>query len=496
MRLHQPHRLFTAGNIAWELDRPASYLATKDEVLTHLRHCADVIERRMPVDERFGCSVESVTESGDGVDVRYLGADGRLHHLRAARVIKALGYDISPNDPLPLSSSRVRSVSPDSCDVREIASDDAPVWIVGSGKTAMDTVHALVADGPGREVNLVAGSGTYFIRRDGTFPIGARRWWHSPLPNSVLASVAHRFDGTNEAVVARWYRDRHGTGPLPTARNFMLGILSDAENTTISAGLGEVRMDHLVDVVDRNGATEVVFRSGARAPVARDSWIVNCSGYMLRSEHPYEPYVSETGSVVSVQLRSAVLPLPAYMGYYLSHLLHAGLVRETPLYAIDFEELRRRGAKPLFAFTGMTLAMYNLGLLAEALPARVLRTAAFDYDRWYPRHRQMLGLLRLAATVTTSAGPSTPSADASTSASVLGSTGETPAVGSGSGAVTRTLDLRRSRPPNPGGVPHRVHPVLHRTGPARHPGAVASTGERHRAVPDPGARRSRHPRRP
>jgi hypothetical protein len=397
VRLHQPHRLFTAGNIGWDLDRPPSYLATKDEVLTHLRHCADVIEQRMPVDEHFGCSVESVTESGDGVDVHYASADGRRHHLRAARVIKALGYDISPNDPLPVSSSRVRSVSPDSCDVREIASDDAPVWIVGSGKTAMDTVHALVADAPAREVNLVAGSGTYFIRRDGAFPIGARRWWHSPLPNAVLASVAHRFDGTNEAIVARWYRDRHGTGPLPAARNFMLGILSDAENAAISAGLGQVRMDHLVDVVDRNGATEMVFRSGARAPVSPGSWIVNCTGYTLHSEHPYEPYVSTTGSVVSVQLRSAVLPLPAYMGYYLSHLLHAGLVRQIPLYAVDGEELRRRGTQELFAFTAMSLAMYNLGLLADALPTRVLRTAAFDYDRWYPWPRQMLGLLRFAA---------------------------------------------------------------------------------------------------
>ena len=41
---------------------------------------------------------------------------------------------------------------------------DTPVWIIGGGKTAMDTAHALITEYPGREVNLVAGSGTFFIK--------------------------------------------------------------------------------------------------------------------------------------------------------------------------------------------------------------------------------------------------------------------------------------------------------------------------------------------
>ena len=36
------------------------------------------------------------------------------------------------------------------------------------------------------------------------------------------------------------------------------------KNATISAGLNDVVMDHLVDVVDINGAAELVFRTGAR----------------------------------------------------------------------------------------------------------------------------------------------------------------------------------------------------------------------------------------
>ena len=42
VRLHQPYPIFTAGDITWQLGKPATYLATRDEVLDHLRHCVDV----------------------------------------------------------------------------------------------------------------------------------------------------------------------------------------------------------------------------------------------------------------------------------------------------------------------------------------------------------------------------------------------------------------------------------------------------------------------
>ena len=35
VRLHQPHGMFTAGNIKWTLGQDRSYLATKGEVLEH-----------------------------------------------------------------------------------------------------------------------------------------------------------------------------------------------------------------------------------------------------------------------------------------------------------------------------------------------------------------------------------------------------------------------------------------------------------------------------
>src|SRR6185295_16329520 len=46
VRLHQPHPMFTAGNIEWTLGQDRSYLATKGEVLDHFQYCLDVINQR------------------------------------------------------------------------------------------------------------------------------------------------------------------------------------------------------------------------------------------------------------------------------------------------------------------------------------------------------------------------------------------------------------------------------------------------------------------
>lgn len=66
VRLHQPHGMFTAGNIKWTLDRDRSYLATKDEVLDHFEYCLDEIRRRVRVEERYGASYLSDTARTGG----------------------------------------------------------------------------------------------------------------------------------------------------------------------------------------------------------------------------------------------------------------------------------------------------------------------------------------------------------------------------------------------------------------------------------------------
>jgi cation diffusion facilitator CzcD-associated flavoprotein CzcO len=392
VRLHQPHGMFTAGNIEWTLGKERSYLATKGEVLDHFAHCLDVIKQRVHVDELYGWELQSHEEIDGKVRVTFRSSCGQLRVVLARRLIKAYGFRVMPNDPLEVSSSHVQSVSPDFCDMRqdEMRDDDAPVWVIGGGKTAMDTAHALITEYPGREVNLVAGSGTFFSDRDRLFPPGAQRWWRGAPLSGVAARVARRFDGTNEADVAKWYRARYGTWLTPDTNNFVFGVLSQSENMTIAVGLNDVVMDHLVDAVDRNGSTDLVFRSGARKTIERGSWLVNCTGYMMSTDHSYEPYVADSGAVLSIQPRSATMHLTSFMAYFLTHLLFLDEIRTVPLYELDMQELRKK-APAAFSYAVLTLAQHNLGLIFDRVPTKAFSQCGLDFDRWFPLPRRMFG---------------------------------------------------------------------------------------------------------
>jgi thioredoxin reductase len=400
VRLHQPHPMFTAGNIEWTLGQDRSYLATKGEVLDHFAHCLNVIKQRVQVEELFGATMESADEVDGTVRITCRSADGGVQIVEADRLIKAYGFGVMPNDPLEVSSGRVHTVSPDYCDVRsgDIAESDAPVWIIGGGKTAMDTAHALITRYPGRQVNMVAGRGTFFTRRDLTFPSGVRKWWTGLLFSNLGEQLGRVFDGTNEAQAHDWFRAKVGIYATPEAENFLAGVLSEAENTTISDGLNEIVMDYFEDVADRNGATEMLFRSGATKAVEPGSWIVNCTGYLRPdTEMPYEPYVSASGSVVSIQPRSSTLHLPAYQGYYLTHLLFLDKLNDIPLYEFDAPALRQKSSM-VFPYALFTLVQHNLSLIYENVPSRVFRDNGLDFDTWYPLPRRLPSLARFMLT--------------------------------------------------------------------------------------------------
>jgi hypothetical protein len=399
VRLHQPHPVFTAGNIEWTLGKDRSHLATKGEVLDHFEYCLDVIKQRVRVDEFFGWDMESDEETDGIVRVTCKSPNGKRLVVEAKRLIKAYGFRVVPNDALEISSKRVLSVSPDSCDVRggDIGESSTPVWVIGGGKTAMDTAHTLITDYPGRQVNLVAGSGTFFGRRDKFFPTGARRWWGGATVSGLGVQAARRFDGTNETAVWDWHRATYGTWLTPTTGNFLLGVLSDSETKTISAGLNDVIMDHFVDAVDGSGATELVFRSGATKSIEPGSWIVNCTGYVVGRDHPYEPYISDSGKVLSIQLRSAALHLSSFAGYFLTHLLMLEKLREVPLYELDGQELLKK-SHTVFPYTLLTLAQYNLSLIADSVPTTVFSECGLDFDRWYPLPRRMIGMAKFKLT--------------------------------------------------------------------------------------------------
>src|SRR5580704_19180635 len=54
VRLHQPYRMFTAGDQRWTLDRDPTYLATRREVLDHLASIPAISASHLQVTPLFG----------------------------------------------------------------------------------------------------------------------------------------------------------------------------------------------------------------------------------------------------------------------------------------------------------------------------------------------------------------------------------------------------------------------------------------------------------
>jgi len=400
VRLHQPHPIFTAGDIAWRLDKPADHLATRDEVLDHLRHCVDVARTRVDLDQRFGWEYVEHAETGGAVAVTVRRPDGRIETLRTRRLIKAYGNDVLPSSPLSLSSAAVRSTTPEALStlIAERPADSSPVWIVGSGKTAMDVALMLRRECPGRELHMVAGSGTMFSRRETFFPTGRRRWYAGTRINAMLRRVALRFDGTNERDVAAWFADTYGISPSAEPASFFSAYLSEAECADIRAGLRHIEPGHLDDVLDTTDGPTLVLRGGRSLAIPAGSWVVNCTGYLAQPRRPYEPFASDTGKVVSIQLRSSITgPFTSFAGYYLTHLMFRGKLRAAGLYELDLEDLAAKSRSALI-WASFTLSMYNLGRIARALPPKAMIDCGLDFDRWYPWPRRMAGATALLAT--------------------------------------------------------------------------------------------------
>ena len=370
------------------------YLATKSEVLDHFQHCLDVLGERVRIETRFGWEYEGHEEFADGVVIACRGGERTLT-ITADKLITAYGAGVTPNPPLPLTSEQVKSVSPDYCDLRgaDARASEAPFWIIGGGKTAMDTAHLLITEYPDREVNLVVGTGTYFSSRDTFLPIGGKRWWGGARPNAVFLEVAARFDGTNESEVGDWFCRTYSTSLVSSPRNYLFGLLSEAENDVVRSGAKRIVVGHCDDVADDGGQPVLRLRNGGSIPVVPGSWVINCTGYLDCADAVYEPVVSSGGRVMSVNPRAAVHVLSSSAAYFLSHLFLHGVLAGMPLYELDYVDLRAK-AKDVLPFALTSLTIHNLGVISETVPLKVLQEWGLDLDRWYPLHRRMYGQVK------------------------------------------------------------------------------------------------------
>lgn len=399
VRLHQPHQMFTVGDMPWSWDRPDHYLATGREVQAHLASCLNKLRRQVNLVELFGYDCEGyqevLTSDGPRTQIRCLkiGGDGGIRRIAALRTINAAGWDIPASEPLSLSSRHIISTAPN-----KLAEDDTdtsvPVVIVGGGKTGMDTAQTLLQQNPGRTITLIIGQGTVFGNRDMLFPPGARRWWQGTMVSSVSSDITMRFDGTNAEHVFDYFSKTYAISPDGRGERYFFSMMSHDEAKAIRQGMDDIVSGYIEDIVDTDTGPHIIMRDGQRRPVSAGSVIINCTGYLLRRPRPHEPYVSSHGTILTITTRSSAYPLSGTSAYFLTHVFFLDKLSSLPLYELDMDRLMKVSPK-VFFLTSFTLAFYNMLVIMENVPMQVFGRCGLDLNRWYPVPRRIAGLVRL-----------------------------------------------------------------------------------------------------
>ncbi len=397
VRLHQPYRMFTAGDQPWTLKRDPSYLATRREVLDHLATVPAESAGHLEVKPLFGHAYRGHRVSEGRAEIEAMpvsngNEEPRAVRIRARRLLKATGTDIAMLPPFPLSSTRVRSVgvSDPVLTTPEFLDSTAPVYVIGSGKTAMDTVrHILQQSRAKRPVHVLAGSGMWFFVRDNGFPAGAARYLRGTLVADAFLRLALPFDGKNEAALMQGLeRDGLMTNVFGHAGNCRYGVLSFAERDEVRARVSEVHRGHLVDV-DHG---QMVLREGKeerKVPVADGSWFINSTSHLRQV--PHEPVLQDGGVVCAPQF---ALGFTGTSAYYLTHLWFRG-----ELDAIAPELFRIRvDVEPKLRFAPHMALMVMANMALARPPLSLASKFEGDMNKWYPFYRQIPTIVRMMST--------------------------------------------------------------------------------------------------
>jgi hypothetical protein len=311
--------------------------------------------------------------------------------IRARRLLKGTGRDIEPLPPFPLSSTRVRSVgvSDPVLTTPAFLESDSPVYVIGSGKTAMDIVLHLARHGRGRRrVNLILGSGMWFAVRDNFFPSGRRRYTEGALTADAFLRICEQFDGQNEAaVMASLEKEGLAMNVFGHGGNYRLGLLSFGERDTIRESVEEVYRGHLVDV---DGGI-MTLREGAQrrqVPVVDGSWFINCTTHFRQI--PHEPILQEGGAVCAPQMAMGFTGTTAY---YVTHLWYrgelAGVAPEFFRVRVDVEPKLRFGPHSAL------MVMANMALAGARMPLSITTKFQGDFSKWYPLYRRLPMIARV-----------------------------------------------------------------------------------------------------
>jgi len=397
--------MFTVGDMKWNWTKPRDYLAQRDEVRDHLGAALAPVSQKVQLETAFGhraslCE-EVDTPDGPRARVEYHPVDDTDAKtiVLARRAIHAAGLNYRVADPLPLGSANVVSVIPQDLLATLDAHPGAPVYVVGGGKTGMDSILATLSRDPGRSVTLLKGGGTNFLNRTRYLPTGLSRWTSGDLVSRVFRDLAIHFDGENEASLIDHFRRTHATDPDTANAVFLYGLQSEEEHARIADGLETQYADYLDRVEDGPDGPVMTLRSGATSAVPPGSIFVNCTGSFFRTPEMTQalPGLSARDTILSLNARDGFHFLTSVAGFFTTHLLYRGELRGRGFYFLDHEALFRKNRN---AWIGASSAQAYLNqvIAVQTLPLSLLDACGLDLDRWYPLPRRMAGLVRMKAT--------------------------------------------------------------------------------------------------
>lgn len=392
VRLHQPHPTFTVGNIGWGWDKPNWHLAKGSEVQKHLTHCRDRCREGLNLTELYGCEARILPNLVDDcVLVEYRSAE-ETRVIRAKKVIHAAGANVPSSQRLAFSSDQVRSVVPEDISLDGTLESDAPLVIVGGGKTGFDTIAEVLRRNPSRDVTLVTGKGTAFLDRDKIFPKGRKRWWGGTRVLKMSRDIAMRFDGSNAADAFDFAKSQFFIDPFGDAEQFQQALISSEECNLAIKGIRRREQSYLLDVEQTKSGPEMVLQNGERISVAPETVFVNCTGSIFRTPGNNDEAFAQNGRVLHITMNDTMHALSSVSAYFMTHVLFLGKAKEIPLYLIDLQSLFVKDRQSWFAVC-YTQSVLNTLALMDHIPLDVSEKCGLDYDTWYPLYRRIAGFI-------------------------------------------------------------------------------------------------------
>lgn len=406
VKLHQPYQFFTVGDLKWQGSQPRQHLADSEEIRNHLTMAFQHLSRSVNLEARFGhtvvCCDEVEGTTGHVARIKFHPNDTpeQVETVEADRAIQAFGLNYHKAKPLALSSDAVKSTIPE--DLPKVLGEypGAPVYVVGGGKTGMDVIIEILKKSPGRKIALINGVGTNFFNRTKYMPTGLKRWTSGKLLSEIYRDIALNFNGDNEAHTIAHMRRHYATDPYTPNGSFKFGFLSEEELAQVREGLSHTYSDYLAGVIDSPEGPKLTLRGGGAVSVERGSVFVNCTGSCLPEPETVSqsPCLSPHNAVLSIHPGEGFVFVPYMAAFLLTHLLYRGTLRGNGYYTLDQYALMRQSRAAWFAAVA-TLTYMNAALASQSPIFFNYYRSGLNLDHWYPLHRQLVGLLRMAITL-------------------------------------------------------------------------------------------------